>query len=124
MTLELDKSDSQLLKVRFSIDGETPPGPVSVVGNFNEWLPGLDEPVLDVDGQRSVTVGVPYGERLVFRYLAAGGGWFDEPGADEVTEEGSVVHPIAPEVLDLREPDNIEPASSPSATESLPPRTR
>ena len=56
MTLELDKSDPQLLKVRFFIGGETPPAPVSVVGNFNEWLPGLDELVPDADGQRSVTV--------------------------------------------------------------------
>ena len=39
----------------------------------------------------------------MFRYLAAGDGWFDEPDADEVTEEGSVLHPIALEVLDLRE---------------------
>ena len=124
MTLELDKSDPQLLKVRFSIDGEMPPGPVSVVGNFNEWLPGLDELLPDADRQRSVTVGVPYGERLVFRYLAADDGWFDEPDADEVTEEGSVIHPIALEVLDLREDENIEAEPSPSATESRPPRTR
>ena len=55
---------------------------------------GLDEFVPDEDGSRSATVGVPYGEELVFRYLANGNVWFDEPDADVITSYGSVA--VAP----------------------------
>ena len=121
MTVQLDRSNPDVLKVRFSIDGESPAGPVSVVGSFNQWLPGLDELVADEDGSRSATVGVPYGEELVFRYLANGNVWFDEPDADVITSHGSVLHAVAPAtVVDLtdREADQQQTASrtAPSTT--------
>jgi hypothetical protein len=65
-----------------------------VVGSFNGWTPGLDELVQQPDGTRSVTLGLPYGQELVFRYLGPGNNWFDESDADEITSHGSVIHAI------------------------------
>ena len=96
MSLDIDRSRPDQLKVHFLLDGDHPPGEVSVVGNFNDWTPGLDELTPEPDGTRGVTVGLPYGKRLVFRYLGPGESWFDEPDADEITEEGSVLHPRRP----------------------------
>ena len=101
MTLELDRSDPDVLQVRFVIEGQEPPGPVSVVGNFNEWQPGWDELVKDGDGTRSVTIELPYNEQLVFRYLAANDVWFDEPDAGMITEQGSVLYAVSPQLVDL-----------------------
>lgn len=97
MPLHIDRSQPRLLKVRFTIDPVDPEGPVSVVGSFNDWVPGLDELIPDGHGMRSVTVGLPYGERLIFRYLAADDTWFDEPDADLITPEGSILLPVAEE---------------------------
>lgn len=96
MSLDIDRSHARQLKIRFVLDASHPPGQVSVVGSFNNWTPGLDELVEDHDGTRSVTVGLPYSQDIVFRYLGPGQRWFDEPDADEITEQGSVLRGIAP----------------------------
>lgn len=59
-----------------------PSGPVSVVGDFNDWQPFAHPLVAREDGARAVTVAVPAKKRISFRYLADGGRWFDEDGAD------------------------------------------
>jgi hypothetical protein len=43
------------------------------------------------NGTRSVTVDVPRGAEIRFRYLGDGGVWFDDPDAHEITPEGSLV---------------------------------
>jgi hypothetical protein len=96
MSLDIDTSDPNQLKVHFILDASHPPGEVSVVGSFNDWTPGMDQLHSHHDGTRGVTIGLPYGQRLVFRYLGPGPDWFDEPDADEITDEGSVLNPIKP----------------------------
>jgi hypothetical protein len=65
-----------------------------VVGSFN-WVHGLDEVQIRPDGACAVTIGVPYGKQLEFRYLGGDGDWCDGPGADDVTSDGSLLHSIA-----------------------------
>jgi hypothetical protein len=38
-----------------------------------------------------VTVAVPTGQPVQFRYLAEGGVWFDDEDADAITAEGSLI---------------------------------
>jgi len=95
-------NDADGTTVTFRLAGDEPAGPVSVVGSFNDWTPGAHPLETDPDGSRSVTVRVPAGTTAHFRYLAADGHWFDDPQADEVTADGSVLRaaeslPAAPE---------------------------
>ncbi|MFF9980416.1 isoamylase early set domain-containing protein [Streptomyces erythrochromogenes] len=69
-------------EVTFVLPADTPPGPVSVVGDFNDWQPGTHTLTPRSDGTRAVTVALPGKTEHSFRYLAAGDYWFDEPGAD------------------------------------------
>lgn len=66
-------------------------GPVSVVGTFNDWTPGVHVLRKRSNGMSSAAVTVPAGTTVTFRYLGDGGKWFDEVEADRVTGEGSVV---------------------------------
>ncbi|MER7958194.1 isoamylase early set domain-containing protein [Streptomyces sp. NPDC096030] len=68
--------------VTFVLPADTPPGPVSVVGDFNGWQPGAHTLAPRKDGNRAVTVALPGGAEHSFRYLAAGDYWFNEEGAD------------------------------------------
>jgi hypothetical protein len=79
------------VKLTFTLPGDEPTGPVSVVGDFNDWQPGLHELVPGRDGTRSATVTVPAGTTLRFRYLADGGMWFDDDSADMRDEQGCLV---------------------------------
>jgi len=66
-------------------------GAVSAVGSFNDWVPGVHRLVRRSNGTRSVSIDVPRGEEVRFRYLGSGGVWFDDPDAHEITPEGSLV---------------------------------
>ncbi|HZC26482.1 MAG TPA: isoamylase early set domain-containing protein [Actinopolymorphaceae bacterium] len=78
-------------KVRLVLPDDIHDGPVSVVGSFNDWTPGRHKLVRRSNGTRSVTVTVPVGQELRFRYLGSGGRWFDDPEADEIDSGGSVI---------------------------------
>ncbi|MFD6971578.1 isoamylase early set domain-containing protein [Streptomyces sp. NPDC059949] len=69
-------------EVTFVLPANTPPGPVSVVGDFNQWRPGIHPLVPRTDGTRAVTVTLPGKGEHSFRYLAAGDYWFDDESAD------------------------------------------
>jgi hypothetical protein len=56
--------------------------PVSVVGDFNDWTPGVHTLVRRSNGTRSVAVPLDAGS-FEFRYLAEGGVWLDEPSAPQ-----------------------------------------
>ncbi|GAA0905091.1 isoamylase early set domain-containing protein [Virgisporangium aurantiacum] len=73
-------------RVTFSLPADDN-GAVSVVGTFNDWTPGKHELVPRRDGTRSISVTLPPGEHR-FRYLATGGRWFDDHGADRVDPAG------------------------------------
>ena len=77
-------------RVTFSLPRDAPPGPVSVVGSFNDWEPGRHELVARRDGTRTVTVRLGPGEYR-FRYLATGGVWLDDETADDVDDSGSLL---------------------------------
>jgi len=66
-------------------------GPVSVVGDFNDWTPGVHVLRKRSNGTRSVSVTLPAGQRVRFRYLAEGGRWFDDPQADAHEHDGSLL---------------------------------
>jgi hypothetical protein len=66
--------------VQFVLPDDIHDGPVSAVGSFNGWNPGTHRLVRRSNGTRSVTVKVPAGEVVQFRYLGSGGVWFDDGG--------------------------------------------
>jgi 1,4-alpha-glucan branching enzyme len=68
-------------KISFILPDDIHDGPVSAVGDFNDWRPGAHRLVRRSNGTRSVTVTAPAGQELRFRYLGSGGHWFDDPDA-------------------------------------------
>jgi hypothetical protein len=70
-------------QLTFTLAADTPPGPVSVVGDFNDWTPGRHQLRHLRDGTRSVSVRVPAAKTVRFRYLAVDGYWFDDPAVPE-----------------------------------------
>ena len=79
------------VKLTFELPVSEPEGPVSVVGDFNDWQPGVHELIPGRNGSRTATVTVPAGTTLRFRYLADGGRWFDDDNADARDEHGCLV---------------------------------
>jgi 1,4-alpha-glucan branching enzyme len=77
-------------RVTFSIAADEPPGPVSLVGDFNGWEPGRHELLHRRNGTRSVSVTLSPGEHR-FRYLGTGGHWFDDEDADQIDHKGGVI---------------------------------
>ncbi|MGW4509985.1 isoamylase early set domain-containing protein [Streptomyces sp. NPDC004436] len=69
-------------KVTFVLPQDTPAGPVSVVGDFNDWDPTAHPLSPRGDGMRGASVVLPSGGGHSFRYLAAGDYWFDDDQAD------------------------------------------
>jgi len=86
---EIKKDKVQLT---FVLPKEAPGGRVSVVGDFNDWTPGVHTLVKRSNGTRSVRVPVKPGESYRFRYLAEGGVWFDDPAVEVTEAQDGVVH--------------------------------
>ncbi|MGO4460319.1 isoamylase early set domain-containing protein [Streptomyces sp. M-16] len=86
--LERDSREGRT-DVTFVLPADTPPGPVSVVGDFNEWKPGAHELTPRPDGTRAVTVALPADGSHSFRYLAAGDYWFNDDSADGASDGNS-----------------------------------
>lgn len=84
------KATENGVAVTFVLDDDLR-GSVSVVGDFNEWVPGVHQLRRRSNGTLSVTVTLPVGSRVHFRYLAAEGRWFDDPQADAHDGQGSVL---------------------------------
>jgi hypothetical protein len=85
------KSDGTKTQIQFVLPDDVHQGAVSAVGSFNDWKPGAHKLVRRSNGTRSVTVAVPTGQPVQFRYLGEGGVWFDDEDADAITAEGSLV---------------------------------
>lgn len=79
------------IKVTFSLPQGDPAGPVSVVGDFNDWTPGVHVLAKRANGSRSISVTLPAGTSARFRYLGENGHWFDDPEADRVDADGSTL---------------------------------
>jgi 1,4-alpha-glucan branching enzyme len=84
--------DASHTKVQFVLPDDAHDGPVSAVGDFNDWTPGRHKLVRRSNGTRSVTLTVPTGQELRFRYLGSGGRWFDDPEAHAIDQHGSIIH--------------------------------
>ncbi len=78
-------------RIQFILPDDVHDGPVSVVGTFNDWTPGVHKLVRRSNGTRSVSVEVPAGEEVRFRYLASGGVWFDDDDAYLLEGQGALV---------------------------------
>jgi len=78
-------------RITFALPADRPAGVVSVVGDFNDWSPGRHELRTRRNGTRTVSVILPPGIHR-FRYLATGGIWFDDDSADEIDQQGSLLH--------------------------------
>jgi hypothetical protein len=93
MAIRIKKDPAKpVMKVQFVLPDDVHDGPVSAVGNFNGWDPGTHRLVRRSNGTRSVTVSIPSGEAVYFRYLGSGGVWFDDPEVHEITYEGGLIH--------------------------------
>jgi len=75
----------------FVLPADEPQGRVSVVGDFNEWTPGMHTLVKRSNGTRSVKVAVPPGASYEFRYLGERGLWFDDPEVQDRRLHNGVV---------------------------------
>jgi hypothetical protein len=84
-------SDGTSTRIQFVLPDDIHDGAVSAVGTFNDWLPGAHKLVRRSNGTRSVTVAVPAGEQVKFRYLGEGGVWFDDEDAHAITPDGSLI---------------------------------
>ncbi|MFG2332378.1 isoamylase early set domain-containing protein [Streptomyces sp. NPDC048604] len=69
-------------EITFVLPADVPPGPVSVVGDFNDWDPYAHPLRAREDETRAVTVALPRRSSISFRYLAAGDYWFNDESAD------------------------------------------
>lgn len=79
------------VKVTFALPQDNPSGQVSVVGDFNDWTPGKHVLAKRTNGTRSVSVTMPKGSSVRFRYLGEGGHWFDDPEADRRDDDAGVI---------------------------------
>ncbi|MFE5811034.1 isoamylase early set domain-containing protein [Streptomyces sp. NPDC056491] len=86
-TLRKDRTE-----VTFILPGDTPPGDVSVVGDFNDWQPGVHTLKPRKDGKRAFTVELPAESVHSFRYLAAGDCWFNDDSAGDREGPNSRLH--------------------------------
>jgi hypothetical protein len=92
MAIELSEdTSSEQLQITFTICDSGDDTAVSVVGSFNDWLAGADTLTARGDGLLGVTVTLASDDDVHFRYLRAGGIWFDDDEADEITPFGSVI---------------------------------
>ncbi|MCG8925080.1 isoamylase [Lentzea sp. DG1S-22] len=81
----------QQVRVTWALPRHEPPGPVSVVGDFNDWTPGTTELRPRSNGKRTAAVVVPRGTTLRFRYLGPDGHWFDDEDATAHDGQGGLI---------------------------------
>ena len=77
--------DKAGVKLTFTLSLQDTPQPVSVCGDFNDWNPLAHPLKKRANGTRSAAVVVPTGGTYAFKYLAEGGTWFNDVGADRHT---------------------------------------
>jgi 1,4-alpha-glucan branching enzyme len=91
MAVRVTNDSKKKTTLQFVLPDDIHDGPVSAVGNFNDWNPSAHKLVKRRNGTRSVSVKVPAGEEIHFRYLGSGGVWFDDPELAEYGPGGGLV---------------------------------
>ncbi|MGI5499824.1 isoamylase [Lentzea sp. CA-135723] len=81
----------QQVRVTWALPRHEPPGPVSVVGDFNGWTPGTTALRARSNGSRTASVVVARGTTLCFRYLGPDGHWFDDEDAADRDHQGCLI---------------------------------
>jgi 1,4-alpha-glucan branching enzyme len=79
------------VKVTFALPADHSVGACSVVGDFNGWQPGRHEMRRRANGTQSVSVTLPRGFRVRFRYLGSNGHWFNDPDAPGLDGADSIL---------------------------------
>jgi hypothetical protein len=79
------------VKITFSLPAGEPGGTVSVVGDFNDWAPGVTVLAKRTNGQRSVAGTLPPNSKYRFRYLGENGHWFDDDEAERDGDAGLII---------------------------------
>lgn len=85
-----------VVRVTFSLPGETEASTIVVLGDFNAWQPG-QALARRKDGTWRATLTLQPGRSYEFRYLADGERWLNDPRPDALVpnlfgSENSVVH--------------------------------
>lgn len=75
------KGEDQVV-VTFTLAGDDPRLPASVVGEFNDWDPAAHPMRRRSNGTWSVSVTLAKGRDYRFRYRSADGSWFNDDSAD------------------------------------------
>ena len=82
---------AKTVKVTFALPLDQTAGGCSVVGDFNEWQPGMHQMRRRANGTRSASVTLPRGTSIRFRYLAENGNWFNDPEVPELDGSDTVL---------------------------------
>jgi|SRR5438105_2869040 1,4-alpha-glucan branching enzyme len=86
--LRIDRGRNGDVRMTFVLPADQPRGRVSVVGDFNRWRPGTHELRRRSNGTRSLSVTVPEGTSVRFRYLAEDDHWSNETDHPDVRQIG------------------------------------
>lgn len=70
------------VKLTFVLPYDNSKPRVAVLGDFNQWDPAATPLVKRNNGTASVSVILPAGQRVRFRYWAESGDWFNDEAAD------------------------------------------
>src|SRR3954453_17329011 len=79
------------VKITFSLPTENPAGPVSVVGDFNDWTPGQHVLAKRANGTRSIAGTVPAGAECRVRSPGDNGHWSAEPDVERDGDAGLLI---------------------------------
>ncbi len=82
MLKKTEVKNSADIKVTFSVAGDNPNLPASVVGEFNQWDPTALPLKKRSNGAYTANVTLPAGQSYRFRYVSADGVWFNDEAAD------------------------------------------
>ena len=82
MLKKRSKRGSHQVVVTFTLAGDDPRLPASVVGEFNGWDSSVHPFRRRSNGAFSVAVTLAKGNTYRFRYRGADGSWFNDDGAD------------------------------------------
>ena len=75
--------NAKSVRVTFVLLADEPAAGCSVVGDFNGWQPGMHQLRRRSNGTRSISVVLPLGTQIRFRYLGSNGHWFNDPDVVE-----------------------------------------